>query len=298
MPPQDLSNFLDRVFLEDVLSMLRRLPDKSVDMVYGDPDYNVGVRYGENTYTVGFEEYIEWYIQLARESMRVLKDDGNLFFINYPKQNAYLRVRYLDAACYDVSDYSWIFNSNIGHSPKRFTTAHRSILHGRKTANNKFYKDNVAVPYQNPTDRRIRQNIANGSKGRMPYDWFYFDLVKNVSKQKTFHACQIPQELSEMLMKSCTMPGDIVLVLFAGSGSEVEVAKRIERRFISAEIDPKYHKMVTERLELGGIKDEYRLINGRAREKEEKPDSSQLKLLENRKQYVTKGSKRRQKNAR
>lgn len=286
MYPKKILPFLDNVFLQDVMALLKSLPDKSVDMVYGDPDYNVGVKYGETSYTRGFDEYIEWYIELARESMRVLKDDGNIFFINYPKQNAHLRVKYLDDACYDVLDYSWIFNSNIGHSPKRFTTAHRSVLHGRKTANNKFYKNNVAEPYQNPTDRRIRQNIANGSKGRMPYDWFYFDLVKNVSKEKTFHACQIPQELSEMLMKSCTMSGDIVLILFAGSGSEVEVAKRIDRRFISAEIDPKYHKMVMDRLESGTIKAEYK-INGQ-RNKSEPPDEEikQPRLLEKRGEYV------------
>ena len=34
--------------------------------------------------------------ELAKESLRVLKDEGNLFFINYPKQNAYLRVKFLE----------------------------------------------------------------------------------------------------------------------------------------------------------------------------------------------------------
>jgi hypothetical protein len=73
-------------------------------------------------------------------------------FLNYPKQNAYLCVRFLDEACYAVHDYVWVYNTNVGHSPKRFTTAHRSILHCRKTAHNKFFKEQVAQPYQNPTD--------------------------------------------------------------------------------------------------------------------------------------------------
>ncbi len=187
-----IDRFLDKVFPRDVLDLLKELPDGSVDMVYGDPDYNVGVKYGDKSYTKTFDEYIEWYTNLARESLRVLKDTGNMFLINYPKQNAYLRVKYLDEACYEVSDYVWVYNTNVGHTSKRFTTAHRSVLHCRKTKNSKFYKDNVAVPYQNPTDRRILRNLANGSKGRMPYDWFYFNLVKNVSKEKTLHACQIP----------------------------------------------------------------------------------------------------------
>lgn len=254
-----IEKYLNKVFLKDIMELLKELPDKSVDMVFGDPDYNVGIKYGDKSYTKTFDEYIEWYIELAKESIRVLKNDGNMFLINYPRQNAYLRVKYLDSACYEVLDYVWIYNTNVGHSPKRFTTAHRSILHCRKTKNNKFYKENVAVPYQNPTDKRILQRLASGSKGRMPYDWFYFDLVKNVSKEKTFHACQIPQKLFEMLLKSCTMPKDIVLVLFGGSGSEIEICKLLNRQYISAEIDEKYYKMILDRLSKGGIEEKYRL---------------------------------------
>jgi len=254
-----IEKHLDKVFQRDIMALLKELPDKCVDMVYGDPDYNVGIKYGDKSYTKNFDEYIDWYVELARESLRVLKDTGNMFFINYPKQNAYLRVKYLDGACYEVSDYAWVYNTNVGHSPKRFTTAHRSILHCRKTSQNNFYKNNVAVPYENPTDRRILQNLANGSKGRMPYDWLYFNLVKNVSKEKTFHACQIPQKLSEVLIKSCTMPNDVVLILFGGSGSEIEMAKWLGRHFISAEIDKKYYNIITDRLKHGTIREEHRL---------------------------------------
>lgn len=270
-----LQEFLNKVYLGDVMELLRKLPDKSVDMIYSDPDYNVGIKYGDKSYSVNFDQYIEWYINLCKESMRVLKDDGNMFLINYPKQNAYLRVKYLDQACYEVLDYSWIYNTNIGHSPKRFTTAHRSILHCRKNQNNKFYKENVALPYQNPTDRRIKQNISKGSPGRMPYDWFYFDLVKNVSREKTFHACQIPQELAELLIKASTMPGDVVLIHFGGSGSELDVCKRLERNFISAEIDKNYYQMIIDRLESGEINQKYRLVN-----KEEENRAVQLRICD------------------
>jgi len=263
-----IEQYVDKVFQKDVFVLLDELPAGSVDMVYGDPDYNVGVKYGDTSYRKRFDEYIEWYIELARRSLRVLKDTGNMFLINYPRQNAYLRVKFLDDACYEVLDYSWVFNTNIGHSPKRFTTAHRSILHCRKSNKSQFYKENVAEPYKNPTDRRIRRKLAEGSKGRMPYDWFYFDLVKNVSKEKTFHACQIPQELSAMLIKSCTMPGDIVLILFGGSGSEIEVCKQLRRHYISAEIDDKYYKMILERLSKGTITSEYRLTLGRKKQKD------------------------------
>ena len=117
----------------------------------------------------------------------------------------------------------------------------------------------MTQPYKNLKDKRILNNMVNGSKGRMPYDWFYFDLVKNVSKEKTFHACQIPQKLSKMLILSCTQPKDVVLILFGGSGAEVELCKNLNRQFISSEIDEKYHKMIIDRIKSGEIKEKYRL---------------------------------------
>lgn len=252
--------YRNAVFNQDVLHVLESLPDGCLDMVYGDPDYNVGINYAGQRYTQTWDEYVEWYIALTRECLRVLKPTGNLFMLNYPKQNAYLRVRYLDEVAYDVQEYVWVYNTNIGHSPRRFTTAHRSILHATKSKDNHFYKDQVAEPYQNPTDRRILERMRQGHKGRMPYSWFYFDLVKNVSKDKTFHAAQIPLPLVEMLIQSCTQEGDDVFILFGGSGSELVLCRQLERHFVSCEIHPDYYQMIVERLENGGeIADKYRL---------------------------------------
>jgi site-specific DNA-methyltransferase (adenine-specific) len=257
---EDINFFRNNVFNKDVMEVLVKIPDNSVDMVYGDPDYNVGINYSGKNYTQKWNDYIDWYINLSKECLRILKPTGNLFLMNYPKQNSHLRVKYLDDNTYNVQDYVWIYNTNIGHSKKRFTTAHRSILHVTKSKNNSFYKENIVVPYKNLDDRRIKKQIAAGNNGRMPYSWFYFDLVKNVSKDKTFHSCQIPLPLVEMLIKSCTKENDDCFILFGGSGSELILCKNLKRNFISCEIHPKYYKMILERLNSNGnIKDKYRL---------------------------------------
>jgi DNA modification methylase len=94
----------------------------------------------------------------------------------------------------------------------------------------------------------------------MPYSWLYFDLVKNVSKDKTFHSCQIPLGLVELLIKACTKENDDVLILFGGSGSEIILCRELKRNFISCEIHPEYYKMIQDRLANGGkIPEEYRL---------------------------------------
>lgn len=251
---------LDKIYNEDVMSVLARTPSESFDMVFGDPDYNVGINYDGSRYTQSWAEYIDWYCRLAKEAMRVLKPTGSLFLMNYPKQNAYLRVKCLDELAYDVQDYVWVYNTNVGHTPRRLTTAHRSILHATKSRDNHFYKNQIAVPYQNPTDRRIQGRLAQGSTGRMPYSWFYYDLVKNVSRDKTFHSCQIPKALVEMLIKSCTQEGDSVFVLFGGSGSEILLCESLGRKWLSAELHKPYFDMINDRLKHGGqIATQYRL---------------------------------------
>lgn len=273
-----MTDFINKIYNEDVMSLLKKTPDNFIDMIYSDPDYNVGIKYNKNSYTKKFNEYINWYIKLAKESLRVLKNDGNIFFINYPKQNSYLWVNFLDKACYDVHEYIWVYNTNVGHSPKKFTTAHRSILHCRKTKDNKWFKDKVAEPYKNPTDKRIIKNILNGSKGRMPYSWLYFNLVKNVSKDKTIHACQIPLGLVEKLILASTKENDLVFIHFGGSGNEIFLTKKLKRNFISAEIDKIYYKMIQERLKLNGeIPLKYKLKNNR---KDINPKEIQLKFEE------------------
>ena len=270
-------NILNQIYNEDVMNLLRRMPDNCVDMVYSDPDYNVGIKYNNKSYTKKFEEYINWYIELAKESLRVLKNDGNMFFINYPKQNSFLWVNYLNKACYNVHEYVWVYNTNVGHSPKKFTTAHRTILHCTKTKNNKWFKANVAEPYKNPTDKRILKNLSNGSKGRMPYSWLYFNLVKNVSKDKTIHACQIPLGLVEKLILASTKENDLVFIHFGGSGNEIFLTKKLKRYFVSAEIDEVYFKMIEERLRLNGeIPSKYKLQSN----KKNNSKSIQLKLGE------------------
>jgi len=241
---------LQGVICGDVIREMEKLKNKgaSFSCIYADPDYNVGVKYRSTSYKQQFDKYIDWCIEWSQLAHDLLDDDGNLFIINYPKNNSYLRVKYLDKAFYDVHEYVWVYNQNIGHSKRRFTTAHRSILHCRKSEKNKFYKENVAVPYENPKDKRIKEQIKNGSKGRMPYSWFYFNLVKNVSRDKTEHPCQIPQKLSTLLISSCTQPLDSILILFTGSGNDVISSIKLQRWVTTIDIKKEYCDLVKNRI--------------------------------------------------
>lgn len=44
MISNDIGKFINKVFLKDIMELLKELPDKCVDMIYGDPDYNVAIK--------------------------------------------------------------------------------------------------------------------------------------------------------------------------------------------------------------------------------------------------------------
>ncbi|MHC4781085.1 MAG: class I SAM-dependent methyltransferase, partial [Planctomycetota bacterium] len=65
-------------------------------------------------------------------------------------------------------------------------------------------------------------------------------------------------EIPHQLMRRYTKPGDVVLDCFAGSGTTLEVGKRLKRQVIASDIYPQHDGIVkadAEKLELNGVVD-------------------------------------------
>jgi len=67
-------------------------------------------------------------------------------------------------------------------------------------------------------------------------------------KRRDEHPCQLPIPLLERLILMSTDEGDIVLDPFVGTGTTVIAAKRLGRRYIAIDIDPKYVEMTKKKL--------------------------------------------------
>ena len=53
-----MEEFRNKVFNEDVLNVLKRIPDNSLDMFYVYSDYNVFINYFGKKYTQKWNDYI------------------------------------------------------------------------------------------------------------------------------------------------------------------------------------------------------------------------------------------------
>lgn len=237
-----------KIICGNCLEEFRHIRSESIDLIITDPPFNIGKKYNSYSDNKSKEEYIRWCESWLMECIRVLKNGGSLYLFNYPENNAYL-MPFLDKHLTFKRWLTWHYPVNTGMSPTNFTRSQHSILFYVKGEKPKtFNKDDIAEPYRNPKDRRILERLRNGSKGKTPYDVFQFNLVKNVSKDKTAHPCQIPVPLLEIFIKASSNKGDLVLDPFGGSFSTAAACKKLGRKSISIEIDKEYCNIGVERL--------------------------------------------------
>lgn len=204
--------------------------DKSKKIcIVTDPPFNVGYHY--NTYKDKMDEK-EYYKMLSK----VLYFNRNPFVVvHYPE--CLYRVSYY-TGLFPERVVSWVYNSNTAKQ-------HRDIaFFGVKPDFNK-----VKQPYKNPDDKRIKQRILEGKVGCKLYDWWNVNQVKNISKDKTEHPCQMPLEIMRNIIG--ILPDDyIILDPFMGSGTTGLACKQLKRDFIGIELDEKYFNIAKQRIGL------------------------------------------------
>ncbi len=245
----------NKIYPGDCLEFMPKMPNESVDLIVTDPPFNIGKKYNTYKDRMKKEDYIRWCESWLAECVRVLKPHGSLYVFNYPENNAYL-MPFLDKTMVFKRWLTWHYPTNTGTSPTNFTRTQHSILFYTKTENSIFNKEAIAEPYKNPTDKRIKALIASGKKGRSPYDVFQLNLVKNVSKEKTEHVCQLPEKLIEILIKASSNKGHLVFDPFMGSGTVAAVSKKLGRTYLGCEIDKRYCDVINKRLKnINSLKD-------------------------------------------
>ncbi len=193
-------------------------------IIVTDPPFNIGYHYDQ--YKDKKPEY-EYYSELA-EMFSLCPS----VIIHYPEPLYKLAWRMGSFPCRVVS---WVYNSNTGKQ-------HRDIAYFNVKPD-----FNGLGEYKNKTDKRIKELMAKGKKPR-GYDWLYCNQVKNVSKDKTGHPCQMPLPVMEYIIK--TLPADATIIdPFAGSGTTCLAAKKNGRKYIGIEYSEKYIEIARTRLE-------------------------------------------------
>jgi site-specific DNA-methyltransferase (adenine-specific) len=107
-------------------------------------------------------------------------------------------------------------------------------------------------PYYSTSD--IHSNLMNQYEGlrRFFYNPMKYEEVLEFSQESQTtrlydHETVKTELLSRMLILTCSRPNDLVLICFAGSGTESAMALKEKRKFIGFDINEKYVKMSNDR---------------------------------------------------
>lgn len=191
-------------------------------VVVTDPPFNVGYHYNTYRDNLTEQQYLEWLRSILSPFPSVV--------IAYPEILHKLSVAMGRTPNRVVS---WVYNSN---TPRQ----HRDIAFYDISPNFK----QVTQPYKNPEDKRIKERIAQGHTGAKIYDWWYADQVKNVSKEKTIHPCQMPQVILDNIVGVLPKTDDLIIIdPFMGSGTTGLACKKYNVDFLGIEMDADYYRV-------------------------------------------------------
>lgn len=261
-----------RVILGDSKEILKTVDDNSIDLIITSPPYA-----DRRIYTYGGikpENYVEWFLPISEQLLRVLKLDGTFILNIKEKAENGERHTYVLELILAMRKQGWLWTEEFiwhkkncypGKWPNRFRDAWERLLQFNKTKQFKMYQDAVMVPVGEWAKNRLKRlsetdktrddsksgsgfgkNIANW----LDRDYAYPTNVLHMATECNYknHSAVFPEVLPEWFIKLFTKEHDWVLDPFLGSGTTVRVAKRMCRNSIGIEIIPEYYEMVKSKI--------------------------------------------------
>jgi DNA modification methylase len=235
----------------DCLDVLGSLPDGGAHLAFADPPFNLGKDYGEDGDRR--EDYRGWCAAWLRGAVRVLDEAGSLFVMAMAAHLNFL-LPLLDTMAHWRSTIVWP-NTSLPQR-RRFTPAWQPVLWYTKNPERWTYHcdaDGGPTKAALPWGRRPRghtmtdlwADIKFVSGGCMASR----EAILAPGSRRKAHPTQMPEALARRVILACSDPGDVVLDLFAGSGTFAVVADRLGRRWFGCDTNPGYVDLATARLE-------------------------------------------------
>jgi len=254
---------------------MARMPDNFIDIVVTSPPY---AERRKSTYGgISENEYVEWFIPIAKELKRIIKPTGSIFINIKPHTTEGERSLYVfDLICalkrevglLFVEEYCWTKNAFPGSLKGRFKNAFEPVYHFTKCgpAGITFNPIACGTPIKEESIARTYRKQcgapANGSgmTGMNTTNIRTLELarpsnvinVNNVSNQfsaKKLHPATYPEGLVDFFIKSFSNAGDLVYDPFNGSGTTALSAANNNRNWIGSEIKEEYCSIIEQRVQ-------------------------------------------------
>ena len=233
------------------------------------------------------EEYVENMVSVFQEVKRVLRKDGTVWlnlgdtFMDKSMVGIPWRVAFALQAdgWYLRSDIIWDKPNPMPEPVKdRPTKSHEYIFLLTKSKKYYYDADAIRVPLSEVSKQFL--DVANGNPlrevdgfskekryatggklSRAEMGNFVNPMGANkrsvwkitTKPYKEAHFATFPEELPELCIKAGTKKGDVVLDIFAGSGTTLRVASKLGRKGIGIELNPEYIKILKKRCKIESV---------------------------------------------
>lgn len=244
--------WVNKIFNEDAIKGLTRIPDGTIDLIIADPPYSLGKDYGNDSDKQESSVYLQWMETWLDAAIPKLKPNGSLFiFLTWrfsPEIFVMLKQRMTM-----MNEIIWDRRvPSMGGSTRSFTSVHDTIGFFIKSKGYYFDLDSVRIPYDAETKKARSRSIFVGAKwlelGHNPKDLWSVSRLHKIHPERTNHPTQKPLEIIERMVKVSCPPGGTVLDPFMGSGTTAVAAKRLGRNFVGFELNSEYCEIIERRL--------------------------------------------------
>ncbi len=250
------------VYRKDCLDYLVNVPNESIDLIYVDPPFGTNstqrlrsvksVRGGKTagfggksyinfvqsdlSYADTHDDYLNKFLKPAMiECHRILKTTGTLYlhldwrFVHYAKvmlDSIFEKNNFLNHII-------WSYNYG-GRGRSTFPKKHDDILsYAKLKGAHKFnWNDIDKIPYKAPS---LQKDPARAAQGQVPTDVWEMTIVPTNSHARTGWPSQKPRAIAERIIRASSDPGDIVLDFCCGSGTTLEAAHLLGRKWIGVD---------------------------------------------------------------
>ena len=204
---------INEIIQGDCLDKMKKMKDKSVDLVFYDPPYNKKKKYDNYDDDLPYEDYMDWMVDVILESERLSKRGF---------------VIYIDGSM-TFDFWNFLPNGDL-------------VIIYKKAAG--IAKNNYAHQYHSllSTAKPVKRCRNVWDDIRLPGEGYYFREPRYDTPGLT------GLELTKRVLEFFTFEGETILDPFMGTGTTAVAAKEMDRNYIGIEQSQKYIRIANERL--------------------------------------------------
>lgn len=246
---EGIHNKHSMTILGDSIEILKKMKEKTINLIFADAPYGIGKDFGNDSdkwKTV--EAYTNWCKRWIDECMRVLVDDGTMYFMTATQHMPYLDI-YVSEKYNVLCRIVWIYDSSGVQSKKIYGSLYEPILMINKSNKSKytFNHNDILVEAKTGAKRKLidyrKSPPQPYSTEKVPGNVWDFSRVRFKMDEYENHPTQKPEALLERIIKASSNPGDVVLDPFSGTFTTSAVANKFGRNAVGIELNPEFFEI-------------------------------------------------------